>query len=487
MKVRDGNLYAVKEFGKNFENFRTVPVALYGIGENTRLILENYPEFNIPCLLDELTIGQSIYGKPVYPITRIKLLGIQTIIIIARSQSTRIIYARISEFCLANGIEVYDVNKVLLSKLQEQVSEKNLAAFIDGLYSYENSKVVVEPFLSRINSGLVNDRTGMIQVNRNYDIAYLFIAPLAYGYFSWIVEKAKQLELEEVLLSARDGYLFNTIYIALKEKYDLPKMRYFYISRVAVLFASLFHEEDIILASKIPFYESPKKMLKYRFRLNDDEIKSHGKETDQEYILRHKRLILEKSQAARKYYMQYLCQLGINQNAKLGFADFVSSGTCQNNLSKLVEWDLYGLYVMQSDKNTYENIKIESMFGMANAYKSDLILSSRYCEIENIFASPEPTLWGFADNGKPIFDKEYRSNIEIARMKEMQEAVLDYITHSNIAMDEIKQVEVKLFDKLYELFDEKYCDVQVQHFAAGDVACELTGRFNKCFVREGDE
>jgi len=102
--------YIIRKFKDNFEKHKDARIFLYGISLNTKLILDEFTDYNILGLLDGHIADTYMYDKYVYNINDIYDKNPDMIIIIARTTSVNIIYRRIAEFCKKNNIAVYDIN-----------------------------------------------------------------------------------------------------------------------------------------------------------------------------------------------------------------------------------------------------------------------------------------------------------------------------------------------------------------------------------------
>jgi FMN phosphatase YigB (HAD superfamily) len=102
--------YIISRWSRYFADMPERKPAIYGIGKNTKIILDNFNSDNIVGLMDEARTGESIYGKPIIGADEALSLGVDTIVIVARSGNTKIIYRRIADFCDANSIEVYSIS-----------------------------------------------------------------------------------------------------------------------------------------------------------------------------------------------------------------------------------------------------------------------------------------------------------------------------------------------------------------------------------------
>ncbi|MDR0920375.1 MAG: hypothetical protein LBM93_14210, partial [Oscillospiraceae bacterium] len=99
-----------KSFAEVFSKQKELPMALYGVGPNSKYILERFADYNIVGLLDNVRTGDTVFGQPVISLAQAKELGVRLIIIVARVNNKMIIYRRIKEFCRENNIDIYYVD-----------------------------------------------------------------------------------------------------------------------------------------------------------------------------------------------------------------------------------------------------------------------------------------------------------------------------------------------------------------------------------------
>lgn len=114
----------LKLFLKAFSPFRDTPMILYGLGRNTRYLLEHVKDFRIVGLMDPENEGRTFWGYPVLtPWQAVKVARL--IVVVARDSVQKIIYQRIRNICVENQVEVFTVAGAKLEKtcsLQEDVS-----------------------------------------------------------------------------------------------------------------------------------------------------------------------------------------------------------------------------------------------------------------------------------------------------------------------------------------------------------------------------
>ena len=348
-------------------------------------------------------------------------------------------------------------------------------SYTDDILAYDKTiqdRLLIGEFSAKeLNDPFIFSATnGRLKIDSYFQLGYSYIAPFIMRVFSWIVQQAASSKLEMVLLSSRDGYIFEKIYQLFKDKYEIIPMKYCYTSRIASVLASIRNENDIINAAILPFAGTPKEMLIKRFFLEPNEIcKKLDNEDAQNYILKHANMILCKAKNALNNYQKYLKKQKIHCVSKIGFFDFVSSGTCQNALEHIFGTRLHGLYcaVIEHEKNNLNNLQIESLFGKLSTLDPKYHFLSNYFQLESFILSPEPSLAGFSPDGEPIFLKEQRSEIQLNQLAEVHRGILEYATCTNLTLSQFASVDINLVDKIFHSSNS---------FGAGLVYDEFTNR-----------
>ena len=102
--------YVINTFYENYIEHSNEPIAIYGIGNNTRALLEceNIKKFNIVGLMDAECSGQIIYGKKVLDNDEVAI-KCNIIVIVARQSVIKIIYERIRFLYEDYGIKICNI------------------------------------------------------------------------------------------------------------------------------------------------------------------------------------------------------------------------------------------------------------------------------------------------------------------------------------------------------------------------------------------
>ena len=112
-------------FNANFKTLRReeTPIALYGIGDKTRLLIENIRGFNIVGLMDKDVVGNTIYGLPVLSYKDI-IEKVKVIIIVANMSVASLIYQRITFLKTEHGIDILYLNGTIPSAVNGPVKNR---------------------------------------------------------------------------------------------------------------------------------------------------------------------------------------------------------------------------------------------------------------------------------------------------------------------------------------------------------------------------
>ncbi|EOS80740.1 hypothetical protein C817_01347 [Dorea sp. 5-2] len=351
-------------------------------------------------------------------------------------------------------------------KMLEDSCADSLLAYADTL----ENRLVIGKFMAQVFSDgfLFSSSQGKIVITANRQIGSVFVAPFVYRFYGWMLQEAKKRKLTHILLAARDGRIFEQIYRFFEEKnVRQTRMDYFYISRAVAVLAGIRDDDDILHSYRLAFNGSVEEMLKVRFRIHEDELCIRGEENEWEYVLRHRNLILKSAEEMRKHFEKYIsCVCGVDAE-KIGFFDFISSGTCQKALMNIVDFHLIGLYVgnVNNEIEYKSDMDVVSMFGSYNVFqKGDFVLAN-YFLLENIITSEEATLVDFDESGYPILGKETRTSNQLRDLEEIQNAILGYVKESSLQPEEMLKVDLRLVDQIFGLLNRQSCVVQTDYFS----------------------
>lgn len=148
----------LKKVAPQFEGKR---IAIYGVGENTKYVLDYIRSIHVLGLIDKECVGKYIYGKRVMSKEEALLLNIDTILIAATPEATQIVYERIKSFCMNHNIAIFDMygrdefsihRKILEQEIEYPgLEEEKVKANINA------NEVIIIPFKEVICSEIVSD------------------------------------------------------------------------------------------------------------------------------------------------------------------------------------------------------------------------------------------------------------------------------------------------------------------------------------------
>ena len=98
----------VNTFAEQFAHIKNEPIVLYGLGEKTKLLLDNLKDFKFVALLDKNSVGTMVFDLPVVSPNDVKNFS-NNIIIVCTYASKNIIFNRIS-YLINEGINIYYMN-----------------------------------------------------------------------------------------------------------------------------------------------------------------------------------------------------------------------------------------------------------------------------------------------------------------------------------------------------------------------------------------
>jgi len=251
-----------------------------------------------------------------------------------------------------------------------------------------------------------------IEINDCFDIGYYICGPMIVDFMQWIIAKKQELDLDGILLCARDGYLLEKIYNRFCEDKD---GFYFLTSRISSIRAGIMDEDDINYVDSMKFFGTEKESMLVRFGI-DEDVAAEDRNA----------LILEKAKDKRRNYLKYIDSLYL-PDGKLGVFDFVAKGTTQLFLQKFMSQQLKGLYFLQLEPEFMadKGVDIESFY--TEKERDTSAIFDNYYILETILTSPMPSVDEFDEGGQPVYAKETRSDENLECVSRMQQGIMQYV------------------------------------------------------------
>lgn len=265
---------------------------------------------------------------------------------------------------------------------------------------------------------------GILQIKTYKEWGYVFLGMYIVAYFDWLTRQIKKNNLEKMLFSTRDGYLFYELYNWYRENVDsgLPEAVYFKTSRKLCYVASLVEEADIDFYLRYDDVYEPEELLEKRFLIEREDIKPYTGISRREYIMQHKDIIFHKSAQVREKYRSYMRGLGLCEDGEYGFFDSYCRGTVQYLLEKFVPFKLCGLYLGKIH-NTFRLNKVQSFYEDKGIYLRQDDVREKRTLMEYCFSAPETNIIGMDSDGNFLYAREYRTDRDIKHMLAIQEGV----------------------------------------------------------------
>lgn len=328
-------------------------------------------------------------------------------------------------------------------------------------------KIYVELLAGRLYNSpyALNGTGGKVHLEKAYDMGYIFLGSMIMDFMIWFIQKIREYGIEQVIFSARDGYLFQKLYESIRKKTDqsdLPDSVYFYTSRMVSNLVRINQADDIIKQTEEYFKGNLQEMIRERFMLDEHLVSEHVREkyeSDTEYIKSFEKDILSKAEEIRKNYEMYIETLDLKEGKKIAFFDLFASGSCQLALEKIKGVRYKGLYFSKNWTADEEKQKLDiDDFVEFNSFMGDHSLF-----MESVLTSPQPTLRCIDDNGILYFEKEMRSEAELIYMKEAQRGVMDFIEEVLQCCEKVPEKGTDGYGlQIFEMIVSKYSKIENQ-------------------------
>ena len=335
------------------------------------------------------------------------------------------------EMARKNGIDDFGILSPL--RMMELSSYSQLLVHVEGLegrimLGLLMSEVFQDPF-AMYHSG------GKPKISMSKSFGYVFLAPLILSFMVWMLGQVKGDRRAAILFSARDGWLPEQLYRMMTRAFrlsGLPESNYLLISRRAVL-----------------QLDEPDKWVQ------------------------------------RKRYQKYLEDFHLEAYERVYFFDFMSRGTCQYHLEKLLHRELQGLYFQKSKSGEAgkDALAVKRYYKEENAVDSERHIFGVCDFLECILTAFTPSFIEFSEEFQPIYEEERRTKEQIACVRDIQEGIKDYcrqFTEILTCLPE-QMPPVDFCDEMLQLMGADYSRIavlQIKEMILDDAVCKdkNTGR-----------
>lgn len=363
-----------------------------------------------------------------------------------------------------------------ISSVYQMLEDSCISEILDCGNELRNRNFLGKMFSDIFNNPFCLSKThGKCNICSEYILGYFYLEPMIRVFVEWMISTCKAHQIEHVLLASRDGWLIQKLLDIRNEMESVGfTHEYFYASRSACTLAGMESEEDVLYVSTMAFDGSMENMLKKRFLLENDQIleRKHN-ESNQEYLLRHVNTILSNADQYRKAYRGYALSLS-GAKKKTGFFDFVSSGTCQLWLEKILGISLHGLYFIRNPDEYKDRLTVYSMYEPRCVYEKQSKMYDNYIFMENILTSPEPSLKYISSVKGRIWEEEKRTEKEIRSLKEIHRGIID--AYKEELSKKIPSVSLELAENLLNLIRTEYSFSDIDFLKNGTLYDEFCNR-----------
>ena len=316
--------------------------------------------------------------------------------------------------------------------------------YCDGInYNLENRTIEDSLFLGYIFNAQIFNSPFSSSVDSLEKISKTFISPIIFDYLKFLNENSKEDDI--LLFLAREGYFLEKLYDEYCNIFSKHKNKsyYFLASRRAVISSTFEKVEDIEHALDRDYNGNLKNFIEKTF---DIEYKDDNRDIklpdDKDFVIskikRYYDLIISKSLQYKDNYMSYISSLFDYKKDHYIIVDLGYSGTIQYHLSKMLNKDLKGLYLTNSDsvkKFTKDNIL---MFDF-DINKNDLYKKIyHYSLILEYFLSAPYGQLQYFDNVKNKIQPVYNDELMDDLKKQNIHKIYDYVLES---FKELRQLD----------------------------------------------
>lgn len=310
-------------------------------------------------------------------------------------------------------------------ELLEMSVQDQLLVYTDRL----EHRIVLGLYIAKAfnNPFVLYHSKGKLSVGKELPVGYLFTGPIMLAFINWLLKATEEQKIEQILFGSRDGYLIQELYhlycglLGCRERDNC----YILISRRNASMCTSMDEHDV--AAMIGDYRGEKeKRLKNLFGIDKaaGELVSPCESGLDSQVMAD---IIKQASEERAYYDRYLEQFHIRRE-NVAFFDFMSRGTCQEKLQKILGHKLTGIYFQKSQSQDVAKNRLDyvSFCDAASAYVTDYAVF-QYCDfLETVITDFNPSFYGFNKKGTLIFYPEKRSEEQVSWVKKIQDEILEY-------------------------------------------------------------
>ena len=267
-----------------------------------------------------------------------------------------------------------------------------------------------------------------------------------YYFTHWLSKKTDEMKIDKLFFLAREGYWLQKIY----QKYsDLSGENtgniYFLTSRRAIVIPCFNSFSGIVESLKIKFSGTLSVLLENRFGIIDDSadnVQIINLPADRnkviELLKKYEVRILKNAEIEKEAYLKYIKTLGLSDKEKIGIVDIGFAGTIQKYLSKIIDNELIGLYMVTNEKIKKNKIRTSGCFGEHLTVEKNNKIYNNSLFIETVLTSPFGQLERFVnkdDRVEPVYKTHALSKKLISEINEVMDGVLHFVEDAFSLLD----------------------------------------------------
>ena len=361
-----------------------------------------------------------------------KRLKIQGLLEMYRKETGGVSYLHIGDHYIHDGIcaALADMDYCLVAGVNQLVGRAGFSDCTERARSLMDHVMLGMIYARLFNSPFaMSGQEGKVYIHSDYDYGYAFCAPLISQFAVWLYRQIANSDFDDILFASRDGYLIKRLYGMICERLggvSFPKGIYFYTSRKAAVMTNINNEAYVNMLIDMSRQMPPQELMRERFGLEEDNILIYDEDkygdSIHKYVWDHSDAIFARAEMAKRNYFRYMGLLQLKIGAKYAFIDFVSSGTSQKSLARMVPFELFGFYVGWSGAEAKEDLGVRAPFEQGDSF-----FMRHYKIMETFMTSFEPSVSHFDGTGRPVFSSQDRDRKELRYVRSMQNACEDFL------------------------------------------------------------
>jgi len=281
-----------------------------------------------------------------------------------------------------------------------------------------------------------NEHLGTIVFQEEKDAGFVLLGALVSGFMEWLIRQAEKDGITELVFLSRDGFLLKPVYdwYCSKSEGTPPRSKYLESSRQIVELSAIRDKSDIYEREdqSVNYFGSCADYLKSRYGLKNVDLTALeyvAYETlsvpDEKKVFQpFEKDILKMAEINREQYIAYCQSVGIHRRSAI--VDLGVYGTIQYHLSKLLNEDLKGYYVICSQDflHQYNN----DMSGYVIDPNTKAVGLSIMYFLESIFTAPVGMLMYMDEEGEKQYSDQGANQRFFDIRYEYQAGIEEYIS-----------------------------------------------------------